>query len=95
MLWGSHHDHPAPQISKSATNQRAIHTTYIQQDILQYLQPSKTEGLGISIPGALTKEERGLENHATARFLIPRQHLEAFENDPDRCAAPYLLSVVC
>jgi len=80
-------------MSRAATNQRAVHTTSIQQEILQYLQPSSTDNLGIIIPGSLSKEERGLQNHATARFLIPRQHLEAFENDPNSYAM--LLPFAC
>jgi hypothetical protein len=76
------------QMSTAATNQRATHTTYIQQEVLQYLQPSNAESLGFDIPANLSKEERGLEAHVTARFLIPRQHLEAFEKDPDRYVTP-------
>jgi hypothetical protein len=41
------------------------------------------------MPTNLSKDERGLENHATARFLIPRQHLDAFEKDPDRFVTPH------
>lgn len=64
---------------------RAVHTTHVKQDILQYLHPSNTEQLvGIAVPASLPRAERGLENHATAWFLIPRQHLDAFERDPDR-----------
>jgi hypothetical protein len=72
------------QVSTAATNQRAIHTTYIQQEILQFLQPSNEESLGFNIPANLPKEERGMESHITARFLIPRQHLDAFEKEPER-----------
>jgi hypothetical protein len=81
----SSHQHCIAQISTAAANQRSVHTTYIYQDILQYLRPSKEEGLaGFDIPANLSREERGLENHVTARFLIPRQHLDAFEKDPNR-----------
>ena len=81
--------HTAPtQISAAATSKRAVHTTYIQQDILQYLKPSNEVDLGFKIPGGLSKEQRGLENHLTARFLIPRQHLNAFEEDPDGSVTP-------
>ena len=31
-------------------------------------------------------EDRGLGSNLTARFLIPHQHLDAFEKDPDRWA---------
>ena len=63
--------------------------TYIYQDILQYLRPSKEEGLvSFDIPANLSREERGLENHVTAQFLIPRQHLDVFEKDPNRSIMP-------
>lgn len=69
---------------------RCLHSTYVYQDILQYLQPSKKEGLGsFFVPNTLDREERGLENHATARFLMPRQHLDKFERSPDRQVMPY------
>jgi hypothetical protein len=76
------------QISSGATGKRTVHTTYIQQEIFQYLQPSNEASLGLIIPTTLPKEERGLENHITARFLIPRQYLEAFERDPERSVTP-------
>lgn len=71
-------------MGNGATGQRGIHTNSIKNEILGYLEPSSTEGLGYKIQLHLPKVERGLENHLTARFLVPRQHLEAFENDPDR-----------
>ena len=74
------------QLSSAAGRARAVHTTYIQQEVLHYIEPSSETSLGFYIPASLSKEERGLENHVTARFLIPRQHLEAFEKDPDRSA---------
>jgi len=74
------------QLSSAAGGSRAVHTTYVQQEVLHYIQPSNKTGLGFNIPASLSKEERGLESHVTARFLIPRQHLEAFEKDPDRSA---------
>jgi hypothetical protein len=77
------------QISSTAANARAVHTTSIQQDALQYLRPSNEAKLGFDMPTNLSKDERGLENHATARFLIPRQHLDAFEKDPDRFVTPH------
>lgn len=76
-------------MSSTASNQHSVHATYIQQDIFQYLRPSKTESLGLEIPASLPKEERGLESHITARFLIPRQHLDAFEKDPDGYVASH------
>ena len=64
---------------------RAVHSTYVQQGVLQYLHPSNTQLLvGVAIPPSLPKEDRGLGSNLTARFLIPRQHLDAFEKDPDR-----------
>ena len=71
------------QISELAMDKRVQHTYNVQHDILQYLQPSKAEPLGLEVPAILGKEERGLNSHITARFLIPRQHLEAFESDPE------------
>jgi len=49
-----------------------------------YLEPSCTETLGYHIPANPPKEARGLHSHITARFLIPRHCLEAFEANPDR-----------
>ena len=72
------------QISKAMSSKRAVHTTNVGQDILQYLQPTSEVSLGLNLPGGPTKKERGLNSHITARFLIPRQHLSAFEDDPDR-----------
>jgi len=88
----THSSHPQRlhiQISTAGANQRSVHTTNVQQDILQYLRPSSTEGLGFEIPASLPKDKRGLESHITARFLIPRRHLEAFEADPDRYITSY------
>jgi hypothetical protein len=79
-----HADTTPTQISHAAGNQRSIHGTYINPDILLYLQPSREQSLGLSIPASLSREERGLGSHITARFLIPRQHLDMFERDPDR-----------
>jgi hypothetical protein len=78
------------QLAKAMANQRAIHTTASRQDVLQYLQPSKDMELGIAIPSSLPQGERGLESHITARFLIPRQHLNTFENDPARSVQQYI-----
>ena len=77
------------QISDAATKVRVQHTHHVRHEILQYLQPSKVDHLGLDVPTVLSKEERGLNSHATARFLIPRQHLEAFEDDPDGYATPH------
>jgi len=70
-------------MGNEATAQRGIHTNSIKNEVLGFLQPGD-EALGFPIQSSLTKAERGLNNHLTARFLIPRQHLEAFERDPDR-----------
>jgi hypothetical protein len=77
------------QISNAAANQRSIHTSHLQQDVLLYLQPSGKDGLGHNIPSSLSREEQGLGCHLTARFLVPRQHLDAFETDPDRSVLPH------
>ena len=79
-------------MGNDATNQCGTHTNNIKGDILSYLQPSNTESLGYSVPLNLTKEERGLHHHGTARFLIPRRHLEDFERDPARYEAGIPLS---
>jgi len=84
--------HPS-QISKAVSAKRAVNTTNVSQDIFQYLQPSNEISLGINIPACLPKTERGLNSHITARFLIPRQHLTAFEKDPDRSVTLYTTAV--
>ena len=71
-------------MSEGATNKRAVDTNKVVNHILQYLQPSPEHTLGIAVPSSLPKEQRGLEHHITGRFLIPRQHLDAFEKDPAR-----------
>jgi hypothetical protein len=71
------------QMARSAANHRAVHSTHAQQYILQCLQPSKTEPLDINVPPSLFRDERGLNHHVTARFLIPRQHLDEYERDPE------------
>ena len=76
------------QMSAAASNQHSVHATYIQQDIFQYLRPSNTVSLGFEVPASLPREERGLASHITARFLIPRQHLDAFEKDPNGFVVP-------
>jgi len=83
--------YPPTQLSKAASGQRGTHTKTVRSEILQHLQPSKDETIGIDIPSSLSQEERGLENHTTARFLIPRQHLDAFEEDPERCVACWVV----
>ena len=70
-------------MSSAGVNQRSVHITYIQQEILQFLHPSNTHRLDLNVPARLSREERGLASHITARFLVPRQHLDAFEEDPD------------
>jgi len=71
------------QMSAAASNQHSVHATYIQQDIFQYLWPSNTESLSLEVPASLPREEQGLASHIIAQFLIPHQHLNAFEKDPD------------
>ena len=79
-------------MSSAGLNQRSVHITYIQQDILQFLQPSNTQRLDLNVPARLSREERGLASHITARFLVPRQHLDAFEEDPAGYVFPSLSS---
>ena len=67
-----------------ATARRGTHTHGVKNEILRYLQPKK-DVHSLSMQSNLAKEERGLNSHITARFLIPRQHLEAFESNPDGC----------
>lgn len=76
-------------MSSAGVNQRSVHITYIQQEILQFLHPSNTQRLDLDVPARLSREERGLSSHITARFLVPRQHLDAFEEDPDGYVTPY------
>ena len=72
------------QMSKLATNQRAVDTNKVQTDILRYLQPSPKLSLGIDVPASLAREQQGLGHKITSRFLIPHQYLDAFESSPDR-----------
>jgi len=65
-----------------ATARRGTHTHGVKNEILRYLQPKK-DVYSLSIQSNLAKEERGLNSYITARFLIPRQHLEAFESNPE------------
>lgn len=76
-------DNASIKLSKAAAGQRSLHSTYIRSDILGYLQPSPEVDLGIVMPSNLDAEMRGLNHKMTARFLIPRRLLEAFEEDPD------------
>jgi hypothetical protein len=71
-------------MSEAVSKTRTSQTHHIQEDILTYLRPSEKTTLGIEIPTYLPKEGRGLENIATARFLIPRRHLEEFEDAPQQ-----------
>jgi hypothetical protein len=74
---------PSIQLSLAASNQRSLHSTYMRSEILGYLQPSPDVDLGILMPSNLPSEMRGLNHKMTARFLIPRRLLEAFEANPD------------
>ena len=76
-------------MGNNATSQQSLHTNSIKNKILSYLEPSSTESLGYKIAINLQKADRGLNSHATARFLIPHQHLQAFEMDPDRYSRSY------
>lgn len=70
------------QLSKVATTVQTTDTTQLRTEIFNYLQPSDKFKLGFDIPHFLPKDERGLENLTTARFLIPRKHLDEFEANP-------------
>jgi hypothetical protein len=54
----------------------------MKEDIFSLIQPSQKEPLDFDIPAHLRKENRGLHHILTARFLIPREHLDAFEESP-------------
>ena len=71
-------------MSNAVSQKRAAHTCGINQDILAYLEPLETPSLGITIPTKLPKSSRGLEHIATARFLIPRRHLDEFKEAPQQ-----------
>jgi hypothetical protein len=70
------------QVSKQVSQKRTNDTTAIKAEILGYLNPSDNMLLGIPIPSSLPTNHRGMEHQATARFLIPRRHLEEFEAEP-------------
>ena len=55
-----------------------------------YLKPFDYPSLGIAVPVKLAKDSWGLENIATARFLIPHRHLNEFEGAPHEYIPPYL-----
>lgn len=63
---------------------RGTHSHNIKWDIFAFMEPSDDLGLGLNIPSKLQKEERGLNDKSTARFLIPRNLLDRFEKDPIR-----------
>lgn len=69
-------------MTSAATHVQTQDTKKVNLDIFGFLQPSDKIDLGVTIPHSLPKARRGLENYATARFLIPRKHLDAFEQDP-------------
>ena len=77
-----HADVACTQMSSAGLNQCSVHITYIQQDILRFLQPSNTQKLDLNVPARLSREEWGLASHITAWFLVPQQHLDTFEEDP-------------
>jgi hypothetical protein len=71
-------------MSDTVSQTRATHTCNINQDILTYLEPLESPSLGITVPVKLPKSSRGLDHIVTARFLIPRRHLDEFEEAPQR-----------
>lgn len=75
---------PLPQISRAVARTRASHTNSIREEILTYLKPSEDTAFAFEIPANLFRDKRGMENHATARFLIPRRHLDEYEEAPQR-----------
>lgn len=79
-------------MAEGVSNTRAIHTYSIKEEILTYLEPFDYPSLGIAVPVKLPKDSRGLENIATARFLIPRRHLDEFEGAPHEYVVSPLLS---
>ena len=75
---------PAVEIGNEAASQCGTHVNSIKHKILSFIQPSDKETLGLEVPAHLSKDKRKLNNKITARFLIPHQHLDAFEGDPLR-----------
>ena len=75
-------------MSAVTTSVQSQDTKQVQMDIFGFLRPSDQIDLGFVVPHSLPKAQRGLENPITARFLIPRKHLDAFEQDPKRWAMP-------
>lgn len=72
------------QMSSTATSIRSTHCHNIKWSVLQYLIPSDSTELNVPIALNLQKEDRGLKDKGTARFLIPRSWLDEFEKCPDR-----------
>lgn len=70
-------------MAEGVSQTRASHTYSIREEILNYLEPFDYPTLGIAVPVKLPKSSRGLDNIATARFLIPRRHLDEFEGAPN------------
>ena len=74
------------QMAEAVSQTQATHTYSIREEILTYLEPFDYPSLGIAVPVKLPKDLRGLENVATARFLISRRHLDEFEGAPHEYA---------
>ena len=72
------------QMSSHVSKTRANHTNNIRDEILTYLKPSDSTTYTFEIPANLPKDKRGMENHVTARFLIPRRHLDEYEAGQQR-----------
>jgi hypothetical protein len=79
-------------MAEKVSQTRAIHTYGIKEEILSFLEPLDHPSLGITVPVKLPKSSRGLEHIATARFLIPRKHLDEFEGAPHEYAPSSSLS---
>jgi hypothetical protein len=80
-------------MAEGVSQTRATHTYSIREEILNYLEPFDHPSLGIAVPVKLPKSSRGLEHIATARFLIPRRHLDEFEGAPHEYATSSSLNL--
>ena len=70
---------------------RTAHTSSIHREILEYLRPSEEVAFSYGIPAHLARDKRGMNHHATARFLIPRRHLDEYEAAQQRYSVTLLL----
>ena len=54
------------------------------QAILHWLPPSSTKPFWTDVAAPYPKSLRGFSNLKVARFIIPIQWVEDFDNDPER-----------